>query len=82
MLALKQAEENVFTASFIYLSFASWTGCLSEMEVNVRTQKAFVRGYYTVKVSYTIVPWEKKMGLRYLYHGSHDLWPKKRKKTV
>ena len=52
------------------------------MEVNVRTQKAFVRGYYTVKVSYTIVPWKKKMGLRYLYHGSHDLWPKKRKKTV
>ena len=37
------------------------------MEVNVRTQKAFVRGYYTVKVSYTIVPWKKKMGLRYTF---------------
>ena len=32
------------------------------MEVNVRTQKAFVRGYYTVKVSYTIVPWKKENG--------------------
>ena len=52
------------------------------MEVNVRTQKAFVRGYYTVKVSYTIVPWKKKKGLRYLYHGSNDLWPKKRRNIV
>ena len=34
---------------------------------------------WVLTVSYTIVPF-KKMGLRYLYHRSHDWWLKKRKK--
>ena len=56
------SQLHLFIDLLIYLSFTSWTGCLSEMAVNVRTEKAFVREYYTVKVSYTIVPWKKKWG--------------------